>query len=387
MVAVLAVATVVLLAALRSSDEGESAVPLPDANVAWPQIAAEVPPDPGRRYSDEELGLYELIDEVISNTPSYIRFRTVEEWIAFENEKRERIDALESGHERERLAFESKIETAIHSAYGSLPSDIGVGGRLEIAFIEAMRECAAEAGYPDINPAGGSDEEESHWEAEFGLTPDGLLDLRHECAQRAASYPTLSPDARDEMLNRIRKHYLQAVHNYIRDFDVVEVPVDYHEGASRPLEESFIELCLEHEVAVRAACAEHYRIVLTEEQMTAPVPEQLGPYPLIGQPCGFDADIPGYVYIDDEGGYCDRFENLEFVINYPETAESREHVPRFGLDRERLLRCPLGWILDDERKCRYPHPEHAAVREALLAEKYPDLARMPLYSSFYDDKD
>lgn len=209
-----------------------------DSRSAWLDIAEDLPLDPDRHYSDEQLGLYGLIDDVIAETPVYIRFRTVEDYIAFEDQKREQIYTLPSGHERDRLIFEVEIEDAIHSAYGSLSSDSEAGGRLALAFVDAMKECAAEAGYPDINPVGGSDEEEAYWEATFGLTSDGLLDLRHECAQQAASYPTLDPDVRDELLNSMRRHYLQAVHDYIRLSEIVEVPVDHHEGASRPLEDS-----------------------------------------------------------------------------------------------------------------------------------------------------
>lgn len=197
-----------------------------DSSLAWLDIAEDLPLDPDRRYSDEQLGLYGLIDDVIAETPVYIRFRTVEDYIAFEDQKREQIYTLPSGHERDRLIFEVEIEDAIHSAYGSLSSDSEAGGRLALAFVDAMKECAAEAGYPDINPVGGSDEEEAYWEATFGLTSDALLDLRHECAQRAASYPTLDPDVRDEMLNSMRRHYLQAVHDYIRQYEVAEIPVE-----------------------------------------------------------------------------------------------------------------------------------------------------------------
>lgn len=200
---------------------------LSDVHPAWTEIAAELPLDPTRRYSDEELGLYDLIDDVIDESPAYVRFRTVEDYHASQDERSERIYLLASGHERERLIFESEVESVIHTAYGFLPPDLGAGGRLEQAFVEAMRACASAAGYPDINPMGGSDEEYARWEAEYGLTLDGLLDLRHECAQQAASYPTLDSEVRDEMLNRMRKHYLQAVHDYLRQDDVVEIAIEH----------------------------------------------------------------------------------------------------------------------------------------------------------------
>ena len=71
----------------------------------------------------------------------------------------------------------------------------------------------------------------------------------------------------------MRKHYLQAVHDYIRQNDVVEIAVERSEGEIFPLEQSYIEICLERPVAVREACAEGYRVELTEEQKTAPPSE------------------------------------------------------------------------------------------------------------------
>lgn len=47
----------------------------------------------------------------------------------------------------------------------------------------------------------------------------------------------------------------------------------HNEGDIFTLEQSYIEICLERPVAVREACAEGYRVELTEEQKTAPPSE------------------------------------------------------------------------------------------------------------------
>lgn len=389
-VAVVAVVAAVLAVWMWTRDGGDRVAVLPGAEAAWTRIASEVPVAPDRRYSDEELGLFGLVDRVIFDTPFYVRFRTAEDASKADADRDEYISSVASGHERERLAFEREIEDAVHSAYSSLPSDLGAGGLLETAFVEAMRECAADRGYPNINPMGAPEEERAYYDAEFGLSSDAFYDLRLECAQLAASYPTLDSEVRDGLLNRVRKHYLQAVHDYIRDYDVVEIPVVPGEGGVYPLEESLIQRCLEREIAERESCAEHYRVELTEEQKAAPVPErepvdESAPYPLAGQPC--PSGTPGFVIVDSEGNVCDLFENLEFVINYPETSESQAHVYSEPYGGERLLICPDHWLVDDEDKCRYPHPEHAETRAAFLEEHPEQGARRQLFSSFYPDKD
>ena len=254
-----------------------------------------------------------------------------------------------------------------------------------------MEQCVTEAGYPDIvfdlpvAPDG--------YRVDFGLPYEEFLDLRHSCALRGADFPRLDPDARDEMLGRVRRYYLQSIDDFIRLSGIVEIPVEHYEGDVHPLEESYVRRCLEWEIAERESCAEYYRVELTEEQKAAPVPERVpvdesGPYPLVGQPCGF-SEAPSLVIIDREGNYCDMFENLEFIINYPETVESQGHVSNFFFGGPRLLICPDDWVIDGEDKCRYPHPEEAALRDAFV-EAHPEEAGvygMGLHSSRYRDRD
>ena len=366
-------------------------VPLPDAMAAWSEIAAVVPLDPVRLYGDDELGLYELVDGIIFDRPYYVRFRTEDDALEHSSRRSEYIVIEARGHERERLKFERYVEGAIRVSYSFLPENIGSDGLLEQAFYEWIEQCVTDAGYPDIvfdlpvEPDG--------YRADFGLPYEEFLDLRHSCARRAASYPTLDPDVRDDLLGRLRQLLLMGVHDYIRDHDIVEIPIEHHDGDAHPLEESYIRRILELEIAERESWAEYYRVELTEEQKSAPVPERVpvdesGPYPLVGQPCGF-SEAPGFVIIDREGNYCDMFENLEFIVNYPETVESQGHVSNFFFGGPRLLICPDDWVIDDEDKCRYPHPEEAALREAFV-EAHPEEADaygMGLYSSNYRDKD
>ena len=393
MALVVAAVVATSLALWVRDDDPESALRrLHENQQAWVQVSQEVSVDRGRRYSDEELGLYGLIDNVIFSTPFYVRFRVADDALNSSLARDQRIADVAVGHERERLAFERDIEDVVRSAYGFLPSDLGVGGALEMAFVEAMESCAAEAGYPAINPMGAPEEERARYQAEFGLTSDAFYDLRHDCAIRAAAYPTLEPDVRDEMIERIRTHYLQAVHEYLRQPDVAEIPIEHRDGVVHPIEMSHIQYCLDLKPSERGWCAETYRVELTEAQMAAPAPEQdvedeTAPYPLVGQPCDF-LDIPGLVTIGREGRPCDMFENLEFIINYPETDESKARVFNLYNGGLRLLNCPNDWLIDDEGKCRYPRPEEAALREAWL-KAHPEeesLYGLTLHSSLYPDK-
>lgn len=223
---VLVAAAAVFAAWLIGRDSGDDSERVERVGTPWEQITAQVQQDPGRRYTDKELGLHELIDEVLDVRPSYKRFRTVDEYVAHEADRREHLAALEPGYEHDRLTFEREVQSIIETAYISLPDELGRGGQRELAFAEAMRECATAAGYPEVNPMGAPEEERSRYESEFGLTTEGLYDLRYDCAQQAASYPTLDHEVRDEMIGRMKEHYLRAIYEAIRDGSVIEVPID-----------------------------------------------------------------------------------------------------------------------------------------------------------------
>jgi len=296
---ILAVSVVLLLMA---RDSGEPSVRLEDIGPSWDEIAEQMPSDPSRKYSDEELGLYDLIDEVVYFRPYYAQFRTRDDYFADFGARRDAIPTEVEGHERERLQFEIVMEGVLDGAYVDLPSDLGPGGPLEQAYDDWMADCAAEAGFADVVLADETDAELERYESEFGLSAEDFYDLRHDCARRAGYYPTLETGVRDEMIGRLKQHYLQAVYDAFRFSGIVEIPIDYREGVPHPLEDSYIQHCLKFEVASRESCAEHLRVELTDEQKAAPVQtapsrdfEELGPFPLIGQQCSFHGDIPGYV--------------------------------------------------------------------------------------------
>ena len=214
-----------------------------------------------RRYSDEELGIDKLIDAEIM--PFDAKFRSFSDWETPYDERQRYLEEEATGHERERLYFERNVEWLLSGKYENLPSDLGREGILDRAFEEAMGECADAAGWPGLEINVNSTSDVNRALDASGLTYEEFLDLRHECAKQAASYPTLDPSVRDELLERLRDHYQQAVYEYLQEFPDAEVPLVDHPGAPRPLEERLIKMCLKDPEP--AACARHYRVELPVE--------------------------------------------------------------------------------------------------------------------------
>lgn len=213
-----------------------------------------------RRYTDGELGLYRIIEGHLE--PVWAQFRSLNEWNEYRAE-RNSYWREKTGHERERMHFERNVESVLLSEYDQLPADLGRGGVLDRAFEKAMDRCAQSEGWPSVQLYGVSNADVEQYEAAFGLSLEGFLDLRHECAKQAAAYPTLDPAVRDELLGRLKEHYRVAVHEYLREFPDAEVPLVEHEDSPRPLEDRFISICRkEPEPAV---CAAEYRVELPAE--------------------------------------------------------------------------------------------------------------------------
>jgi hypothetical protein len=234
-VVVLVALGAVAIALLITGGGEEPLTDIEEIGPAWEEIAAQVPLEPSRRYSDEELGLYDLIDQVVFYRPYFARGRTIDDVFEPLMDRYEYIEHGDSKHQRERLRFEIDVEAAMLFAFSSLPADLGEDGLLVDSYYRWMTECVAEAGFPDVvvDPDTGNavpiyeaeDEQLMFYESETGFARDRFYDLRYDCAQRAVSYPYLDPDERDALIGRLKKHYLQAVYYYIRDSGE-EVPIE-----------------------------------------------------------------------------------------------------------------------------------------------------------------
>ena len=242
-----------LVTAMAGSESGTDARPRPPAETVSDPILS-----PERRYSDEELGIDRMIVE--HRTRVWAQFRSLSKWDEHLAERNRYLNYEAIGHERERLHFERNLMLVFDAAYDDLPSDLGFGGLLDQAFEGAMDECARARGWPSVQLYGVSNTDVEQYEADLGLPLGEFLDLRHECAKVAASYPTLDRAVRDELLDRLRDHYRVAVYEYLREFPDAEVPLVDHRGAPRPLEERLIKICLKEPDP--AACAEQYRVEL-----------------------------------------------------------------------------------------------------------------------------
>lgn len=209
--------------------------------------------DPPRQYTDEELGLDELVEnQMIAGSLSFARYRTIEEM-----DQDLPDPAAGSGHERERNIFEVKIGVMLAVAGDTLPPDVARGsGVLHDAENDAMDECAADAGWPGVQLYDVSQDMGEQYERDYGLTLEMFLDLRHECAKYASTYPTLDPDLRDELLSTRRVHYMEIAREWIAANPDQVVPVEYHEGANRPFEDQMILACLETDNPEECARAE-----------------------------------------------------------------------------------------------------------------------------------
>ena len=232
----LAVVMVVLLLARGSgeSDVGPVGHHL-GVGPSWDEIAAQVPLKPGRRYSDEELGLYELIDKIVFHRPYFARARNLEDFMEHRDQRWNRMMHEASGHERERLRFEFDIEGALLTAYNFSPDDLGEEGPLEDAYYGWLVKCVSPAGFPEVVvdpdtknelPIYLAEEEQlMHYESESGFSRDEFYDLRYKCALQAATYPTLDTEMRDEMIGRMKRHYLRSIYDGLCLGRPTEVPV------------------------------------------------------------------------------------------------------------------------------------------------------------------
>ena len=232
----------------------------PDPAASRSEAGADLTPLE-RRYSDQQLGIESVIEEYFHvMAPVDARFSSASDRREYHAERNRYFNHDAIGHERERLHFERNLMLVLDAAYDELPSDLGFGGLLDQAFEDAMLECAASFGASDLQLVRAWESNVSRSMELYGITREQFRELRHECAKQAATFPTLDPAVRDELLGRLKEHYRAAVHEYLREFPDAEVPLVDHPGARRPLEERLIETCLK--TPDPAQCAAEFRVEL-----------------------------------------------------------------------------------------------------------------------------
>ena len=139
----------------------------------------------------------------------------------------------EIAHEFERVL--------LGHAYGALQSleslpPTSNSQKLHDAFYAAMEECGRDSPWPDvelfvIHLGVGGEMTPELVEPSFGLSYHEFIELRHECARYAATYPALGPEVRDELLAPQREHYAKVILDRLdNELPHVEVPADYQAG-------------------------------------------------------------------------------------------------------------------------------------------------------------
>lgn len=196
---------VILLAVTVSCTGGESTED--DFKLAFEESIGEVG-DVDRRYGDEDIE--QLVDEFIHGLNVDARYSTPAERRASEEEFDYWLSFEASQVERSQHLFELSLEMQMLEAYHTLPAVVGQGGELEQAFERALNDCAAEAGWPGIELQNKSMSHAEMLETERGLPLDTQLALAYECSKVAETYPTLTPERREELLKLRRDHYLSA---------------------------------------------------------------------------------------------------------------------------------------------------------------------------------
>ena len=183
--------------------------------------------DPPKQLSIDnnvDTVIEELIDEQLGRVFPYVQFRTLSEHLADSDRLTDELYDL-SDHDRERIEVELFLQLLLAQANDSRRGDIASGsGMMHDAYVEALTECAADSGifnvadmmrpseedHPDV-----SEVEYRQFAESLGFTRDELLDVRQACSRYAASLPLLDDEVREDLMRRLREHYLNAVKSWL----------------------------------------------------------------------------------------------------------------------------------------------------------------------------
>ena len=184
----------------------------------------------------EEVGVLELLGSYVINVPPTAAFIS-----DFEISKAmiasDYISARVGDDYETLRAFEMKVLYQTIAATSSVPE--GAGSRvLHEAFFEVLADCGRDSAWPEVElfvmgDGRGYDVFPEIVESSFGLSYYEYQQLKHECARRAAAYPTLDEVTRDELLAPQRDHYTQAVLDGLAANPHIEVPAKYRDEVDK----------------------------------------------------------------------------------------------------------------------------------------------------------
>ncbi len=178
-----------------------------------------------------EIGVMELMDSYIINIPPSAQF--IARWDANKAAVSNLYYFADAGDAAEIVdTFESSILGWAQGAMGALP-EAGDAQELHDAFFDVLEACGRASAWPEVelfvlHEGRGGDMMSHLIEPTFGMTYFEYQELRHKCARYAATYPTLEPSVRDDLLAPQRAHYARVILDRLdNELPLVEIPTRY----------------------------------------------------------------------------------------------------------------------------------------------------------------
>ena len=178
-----------------------------------------------------EVGAVELLERYIINIPPSAPFL-----VGFELSKAtsaaHSFYAADGASGAVRRDFERRVLIDANGTFGNGLPPAGDPGVLHDAFFEVLEWCGRESPWPDVELFVMGDGYAGDYvpqlvERDFGLSYFEYKELLHKCGRYAATYPTLDPAVRDELLAPQRAHYAREVLEGLDELPVAEVPAMY----------------------------------------------------------------------------------------------------------------------------------------------------------------
>ena len=189
--------------------------------------------------------MLELLEGYIINVPPTAAFIAGVETSRSRRASRYIHADAEAGTEGEMvMRFEREVLYHARAAFRSLPEG-DWSQVLHDEFFGALEQCGRRSRWPDVElflmseGGHGYDMVPDLVEPTFGLSYFEYLELRHECARYAATYPGLDEALRDQLLQPQREHYERAVVEGLAANPGVEVPERYRAEWDRLLTEGW----------------------------------------------------------------------------------------------------------------------------------------------------
>ncbi len=116
--------------------------------------------------------------------------------------------------------FEREMLSIVRNAelfWSPAPTEVDL---LHEAFFEAFEQCGRDSPWPDAKMAdreGNSADDVLYLDPDWSISLYEYRELLHICGRYAATYPTLEPDIRDELLLPQRTHFGQKILNRLND--------------------------------------------------------------------------------------------------------------------------------------------------------------------------